>query len=195
MKVIINRFITVLALVALSSLMLTRCFKNDGNNPEVKADNIFYQKINDTLVGIMKDTLDIFSNSAHSIFEIYRASKSVQSTFAVQIYNKPTGVLCNCGHDFLCRSAKGFLYPVNYGDFITGNGLWGSSDSTYRLNDFTGKGEKYMGLQQISFPFGFTDYCYGWVKLYCSSRNDTLIIIDYAINRTKNNGIKAGQMN
>ena len=171
------------------------CIKDQSNNITVPPDDIYYQKLNDTLIGVKNDTLNIFSSSALAIFQIYKTGKSVKNIYGVRIQNKPTGILCDCGHDFLCVSSKGYLNALNYNDFITGNGLWGSLDSLYNLSDFSGKGERYLGFQFINFSSGISIYNYGWVKLYCSADNDTLIIIDYAGNRTANNGIKAEHRN
>jgi hypothetical protein len=171
------------------------CIKDDDNNVQIPPDNIYYQELNDTLIGATKDTLTFFSLATRSIFEIYRLSKSIENTYGARISNKPTHIFCDCGNDFLCKNSKGYLSALNYNDFVTENGLWGSNDSTYRFTDFTGKGQRYLGFRQISFPTGESYYCNGWIRIYLSARNDTLIIYDYAVNRTQNKGIKAGQKN
>jgi hypothetical protein len=57
--------------------------------------------------------------------------------------------------------------------------------------NFQGYGEKYLAIRAQAE----NGYKYGWLKLYCSKHNDTLKIIDFAINNTINNKIKAGQIN
>jgi hypothetical protein len=178
----------------LSGLVLLFIFSCDKPvSTPVSTDDIVYEQINDTIIGINKDTLNIFSSSALAIFEVYQNGKSSQIIYGAKIINKPTGFLCDCAHDFLCKSVKGSLNALNYNDFITGNAIWGSKDSSYSLADFIGKGERYLGFQCMYFPSGVSDYKYGWVRLYCSPKSDTLIIIDYALNRILNKGIKAGQ--
>jgi len=89
-----------------------------------------------------------------------------------------------------------YRYPdaLNLNDNISENGNWTNNTSVLgtflNAGQFQGRGERYLGIRFIIE----NDYKYGWIKLYCSTHNDTLRIIDFAYNDTENNLIKAGQI-
>jgi hypothetical protein len=90
-----------------------------------------------------------------------------------------------------------YKYPdaLNYNDEISENGNWTTETAVLgtflNAGNFQGYGEKYLAIRAKADK----GYKYGWLKLYCSKHNDTLKIIDFAVNNTINNKIKAGQTN
>lgn len=95
--------------------------------------------------------------------------------------------------EILDNSTYGYPDALNYMQEINSNGYWSTKHSVLgtflNAGQFQGKGEKYLAFRKNKNG----NYNYGWVKLYCSQHNDTLKIIDFAINLTSNNKILAGK--
>lgn len=89
-----------------------------------------------------------------------------------------------------------YKYPdgLNYNDEISESGNWTNQTSVLgtflNAGNFQGNGAKYLGVR-LPTNDGFN---YGWIKIYCSQHNDTLKIIDFGVNQTANQKIKAGQV-
>lgn len=98
--------------------------------------------------------------------------------------------------ELLDNSTYGYPDALNHDDLINDNHHW-SQDENYVLGtfleagQFKGAGEKYLGMR---IPDADGSYNYGWIKVYCSAKNDTLKVIQYAYNSNPDSPIKAGQL-
>lgn len=152
-------------------------------------DLIAYKSIDTTFVGLYTYELDFQGDSEvelsfHS--EIVHDNIEGHDTIAVVIHT-------NNSTDLYDNSNYGFITPLDYGTTIGKNDNWYNSDgllATFNNSAlFDGQGFKYVG-----YRFYDTDgYYYGWIQIYISEHNDSLIIRDYAFNPNINNRIKAGE--
>jgi hypothetical protein len=96
--------------------------------------------------------------------------------------------------ELLDNSTYGYVDAMDLNDVINKNGNWSTMTSVLgtfgNAGRFQGNGDKYLGIR---FPEG-ENYIYGWIQVYCSQHSDTLRIIDYAFNKTKNSSLLAGQV-
>lgn len=95
--------------------------------------------------------------------------------------------------DLLDNSTYGYADALNKDVLIDASGNW--TTSTVVLGTFAGAGQfNGQGEKYLAFRFkNETDYNYGWVKLYCSTHNDTLRVISAGYNETANIEIMAGE--
>ena len=100
----------------------------------------------------------------------------------------------DCSNSFLNESNAGVPKALDENTVISDVGLWGTTDGKYDLVQFTGKGVKYLGMTTESISANVNSKRYAWIRIYCSSGNDTLKIIDWAYNNVAYKSIKAGQM-
>jgi len=98
--------------------------------------------------------------------------------------------------ELLDNSTWGYPDALEFNEEINENGHWDSHENNV-LGTFLGigefgisSGERYLGIRFNRDGH----YNYGWIKLYCSQHNDTLIIIDFAYNTVLDSYIKAGQL-
>lgn len=172
-------------------VLLTCCQKNSKVN-EIP-DMIVYSGINKTLINIKKDS--VILSCSYVIFEIYKNPKAgTPDSLSVRITRNSPIPIGDCGNLFLNKSDAGYPAALNENMDISDIGIWGSTDGQYNLSEFTGKGEKYLGMMTESILNGVNSKRYAWIRIYCSSDNDTLKIIDWAYNNVAYKSIKAGQM-
>jgi len=151
------------------------------NNP----DKIYYSTVDKILIKESADTVDRF------VFEIYKVGDSLRTRLRYVVDN----ILGDGGHELLYEVNSGNILLFNLNDVISGQNRWDDTitSNNFSLNNFSGQGNKYIGFRNFSFPDGKTRYCYGWYQIMNSINNDTLKIIDMAVNQTEGNSIKAGQ--
>lgn len=184
-----KRIISIIA-GGLLIVLLTCCQKNTTVN-EIP-DMIVYSGINKTLINIKKDS--VILSCSYVLFEIYKNPEpGTPDSLSVRITRNSLNILGDCGNSFLNKSAVGFAAALNENMIISDIGTWGSTDGQYNLSEFMGKGEKYLGMMTVSILNGINSKRYAWIRIYCSSHNDTLKIIDWAYNNVAYKSIKAGQ--
>ncbi len=96
--------------------------------------------------------------------------------------------------ELLDNSTWGYPDALEADQVINNNAYWDSHINNIlgtfqNIGNFQGQGYRFLG-------FRFTNnghYKYGWIKLYCSLHNDTLIVDSYAYNNIEDSSILAGQ--
>jgi len=174
--------------ILLIGMFLTGC---DNKSPEkLPDDKIIYSKIDQIIFGLNKDTIDFIPLCGALIFEIYRNS-NLKSTDTLSMKVNDHSYDVNCFHGFCVNSSNFDLTTLSENIDIPYSSFWGNPGNVFSLENFAGKGEKFIG---VSFIYG-SQINYAWIKIYCSLHNDTLKIIDWAYNQTVNGRIKTGQKN
>ena len=159
--------------------IITAC--EDRDHP--KPDYIVYTEINDTVNVSESDTLynDL-------IFNISNDSDGLHAYIINFDYTDMLGVFY---YSFLIVDDKDAILILNKNDTINSSKEWKTGVKKLYLDQFAGKGEKYIGYcDRTDVP----QYCYGWIKISLSTDKKTLLIISRAINKAKENAILAGQM-
>jgi hypothetical protein len=124
------------------------------------------------------------------IFEIIE-SNTFEETAIITSNNET--VLCDGFDNILANPDNEKVTPLNENQKIYEIGNWkGVQEKS--LEEFAGKGEKYIGYRSAFFPSGITNYNYGWIRVELSSDQKTLKIIDRATNYTENKYIRTGQV-
>jgi hypothetical protein len=175
---------------ALLILSLASCSKN---TPVADVpDEIIYSGINKTIVNIHKDSVPLACG--YVVFEIYKDSLAgTPDSLAVRIVQNSAIIVGDCGNSFLNKSVAGVPEALNTNTVISDVGVWGTTNGKYNLKQFTGRGEKYLGILTESFNGNVMSKRYGWIRINCSAGNDSLKIMDWAYNNTAYKSIKAGQ--
>lgn len=95
--------------------------------------------------------------------------------------------------EILDNSTYGYADAIQKDATINATGNWTNSKvvlGTFAgAGQFNGQGEKYLGIRLI----GANEIYYGWVKLYCSTHNDTLKVISIGYNESAGDDIFAGE--
>lgn len=173
------KFIICLSLV----LFITAC--EDRDHP--KPDYIVYYEINDTVA--MFDSYNIF---IYTYFTVNETNDGNTKSFLHYIIPNEIGIGITVSYDFLIDNNQFVL--LNEGDAISSVKVYSTKDTVY-LDEFAGKGEKYIGYKMENHIGGGSLYhCYGWIKVSLSADKKKLHIIGKAINESKENAILAGQM-
>jgi len=162
---------------------LFSCDKTE-NLPE---DNIIFKSINKTITELVNDSID--GTCKNLIFEIIELNQS-QNTAIIRLNNEM--IECDGFSNILANSNTGNALPLDENQKISEIDNWDNSNGIC-LDNFAGKGEKYIGYRSGFFPSGVTNYNYGWIKIDLSSDKKILKIINRATNYTENKYIKAGQ--
>lgn len=157
-------------------------------------DQISYREINKPMYGVTKDSVSIGCYS--TIFEIQRNTNPASiDSFKIFLKSSNIILLGDCGIEYFVTSTNK-LTCLFMGNAISQHSQWYSSENAlFSLEDFKGKGEKYIGFRTSSisnYP-NQKDYCYGWVCIELNAKSDSLKIIDFALNETKNKSIMTGQ--
>ncbi len=173
--------------VLLSSLFLSACKEKDTPQP---IDNISYHAIDKTIVAGQIDSLNTMGYSP-LYFKIDTSNHAIH----VYGYEKRDTVVYSCdGFSASFVSVdKHHFQMLNKNETIDKSGFWGGAVDTLSLDDFAGKGKKYIGKLSVYYPSGVDEFYYGWVGIELSADKRELKIIDAASNRTMGRSIKAGQ--
>jgi hypothetical protein len=150
-------------------------------------DNIISKSINKTITELVNDSID--GTCKKLIFEIKKLNQS-ENTAIIRVNNE--AILCDGFSNILVNSNTGNALPLDKNQKISETDNWENPNGIC-LDDFAGKGEKYIGYRSGFFPSGVTNYNYGWIKIDLSSDKKILKIINRATNYTENKYIKAGQ--
>ena len=176
----IFKFTFLIALI----ISLLSCDKTE----DLPENKIIYNSINKTITKLVNDS--IAGVCKNLIFEIKEVNQSENTAIIRLNYEM---ICCDGFSNILANSNTGNALPLNKNQKISEINNWKSSNGIC-LDDFAGKGEKYIGYRSGFYPSGVTNYNYGWIKIDLSSDKKTLKIIDRATNYTENKYIKAGQI-
>jgi len=174
----------ILSVVAMVGGLFFSCNKSEV----LPADSIISTEINKTITLSNPDS--IVGTCKNLIFEI-KETKLSENTVIIRLNDEL--ITCDGFSNILANTATGDALPLNENQEISEKDNWGSSNGIC-LDDFAGKGEKYIGYRSGVFASGVTNYNYGWIKIELSSDKKILKIIDRATNYTDNKFIKTGQI-
>ncbi len=163
-------------------------FFSCNKSEELPPDNIIFTEINKTITLSNPDSIS--GTCKNLIFEVKEVSSS--DIIAIIRLNDEL-ILCDGYNNILANSTTGNALPIDENQKISETDNWRSSKGI-SIDDFAGKGEKYIGYRSGFFPSGVTNYNYGWIKIELSTDKSTLKIIDRATNYTENKFIKTGQI-
>lgn len=166
------------------TLMIFSCNKSS----DVIQDNIIFNQINKTVTASHPDSID--GACKNLIFKVQILN---QSDNTVVIRTNKEGIFCDGFNNILADSNTGRVLTLNENQKISENGDWKSANGIC-LDEFAGKGEKFIGYRSGFYPSGVTNYNYGWIKIELSSDKKTLKIIERAMNYTENKSINTGQL-
>lgn len=162
------------------------------NIKELPADNITYSAINKTITLSQPDTIE--GVGAHDlVFEINETDESVYTATVREINENYFGDVFN---RILTNRGSGNVLPLSENLKLYEESNWDGIgyNSGRCLDEFAGRGEKYIGYCRGFFPSGIINYKYGWIKIELSADKSTMTIIDRAVNHTENKNIKTGQV-
>ncbi len=163
--------------------MLTAC--KDREHP--KPDYITYYEINDTVT--LSENYNIYN---YAYFTVGELNDGNTRSFLQYIVPDTIPLGITNSYDLLINNNQ--FIVLNEGDTISSKKYFSSKDTVY-LDNFAGKGEKYIGcVMENAIGGGSIYHCYGWIKISLSADKKTLHIIGRAINDSKENSILAGQM-
>ncbi len=175
--------IKLLYVIAIVEL-LSSCNKSD----DLPDDNIIFTEINKSITFSNPDS--IRGTCKDLIFEI-KETNSSEITVLIRLNDEL--IDCNGFNNILANSASGEVLILDENQKVSENDNWDNANAIC-LNEFAGKGEKYIGYRSGFFPSGVTNYRYGWIKIELSSDKRTLKLINRATNYTVNKFIKTGQI-
>lgn len=157
-------------------------------------DQINYHEINKLLSGISKDS--IYISCYPIIIEIKLNPDTSSSDSLLAFIKYPAQIpLGDCGIQYFSDTLSNRLKCLAVNNTISQYSQWSTStEHTLSLDDFKGKGEKYIGFRilTLSYP-NHIDYSYGWIRVELSANNDSLRIINFANNTTINKSILTAQ--
>jgi hypothetical protein len=151
-------------------------------------DNILYTDINKSVSYHQKDSIS--GTCKDLVFEIINNGLTGYSAILSQ---NDVVWLCDGFNSILLDSLNGQVSVLNENEVISNEGYWGYVNDL-KLDNFAGKGPKYIGYRPGFYPSGVTHYQYGWIKVELTPNRDTLRVISTAINNTSDKSIIAGQL-
>ncbi len=176
---------TLNALIIISiTMMLFSCNKSG----EIIPDKIIFNEIDKTITASHSDSIE--GTCKDLIFNIQVLNQS-DNTAVIRLNN--VFITCDGFNSILANSSTGKVLTLNENQEISENGDWKSANGIC-LDEFAGKGEKFIGYRSGFFPSGVTNYNYGWIKIELSSDKKTLRIIERATNYAENKSINSGQL-
>lgn len=156
-------------------------------------DSILTGKINAQVVSTGSKSFDLNNDKLFDLsFEIidlnlFNINKLPESFDSLAVRVAPATL------EILDNSTYQYADALNANYNVNSSGNWSSMTCVLGTfgdaGQFKGKGEKYLGIRIAKDK----SYLYGWIKLYCSQKNDTLRIIEYAYNQQLGSEIKTGQ--
>ncbi|MEA2041406.1 MAG: hypothetical protein U9N85_02485 [Bacteroidota bacterium] len=171
----------------LIGIVITGLFFSCNKTEDLPADRIMFVELDKIITFSNPDS--ICGTCKDLIFEIEKINSS-ENTAIVKLNDKM--IDCDGFDNIRADSDNGNVLLFDVNKVISENGNWKNVNGIC-LDEFAGKGEKYIGYRSGFYPSGFTNYNYGWIKIELSSDKKTLKIIDRATNYTENKFIKAGQ--
>lgn len=170
----------------LSLVILAVFLSSCGDNIDMPEDDIVYSEINKIVTVSSIDSID--GGCKYLTFKIDTNNVAREQ---VLIYKKLDTLLDCDGYSQLVSSNTNMLDIINKDEIISESNSW-NRDTVY-IDNFAGKGEKYIGYRAVSYGSS-TRYYYGWIKVELSADKSLLKIISRADNLTEGNSIKAGQL-
>lgn len=168
------------------SIILTMLLSSCNDKIEMPEDVIVYSEIN-KIVNVSNADSVITTRIALA-FEIDTCKESNKQVMVYRIIDSIS--ICN-GYEQIAIFEDKTTYMFNKSDIIPGNNLW--ADDLAYLDNFAGKGEKFIGYRAVAYDSS-TRYYYSWIKVELSADKRLLKIISRADNLTESNPIKAGQI-
>jgi hypothetical protein len=169
-------------------VIVSGLFFSCNKSEELPPDNIIFTEINKTITLSNPDS--ILGTCKDLIFEI-KETNSFENAVIIRLNDEL--ILCDGFNNILSNSDNGNVLTLDENQKVSDNDNWKSANGIC-LDEFAGKGEKYIGYRSGFFPSGVTNYNYGWIKIELSSDKKTLKIIDRATNYTENKYIQTGQI-
>lgn len=156
---------------------------------EMPADDIIYSEI--TKIVTVANADSVITTRIALAFKIDTCNENNKQVMIYRIIDSIGE--CN-GYQQIAISANNSAYMFSNNDIIPENNLW-SGDVAY-LDDFAGKGEKFISYRAVATYSGPNQekYYYSWIKVELSADKSQLKIISRADNLTEGNPIKAGQI-
>ncbi len=176
-----NTLFTLLLL----SIFLIGCKESETAKP---SDNIVYEQINKTVTYPEKDTV---RGACRKL--IFLIVDSTPNGFHA-VLKENTGIMeCSAFNSFLTDSLSSNMLVLDENVPVPPGGNWQGTGSGLILDNYAGKGQKFIGYRAYSYPDGVLAYRYGWIKVSLSAMHDTLRVISRATNNTYNQPIFTGQ--
>lgn len=155
---------------------------------ETVNDDIDFKALNKTIV--IQENDSISGTCKDLVFEVFSIN---QTDFSSTLKTNSEQIACDGYNNICTNSDTEKVVPLNGGFVISEMSHWtGVHDLS--LDDFAGKGEKYIGYRSCFFPSGIDNFHYGWIKISLSINKDTLEIISRATNHANYKSIKTGQV-
>jgi len=176
-----NYLLTIIG-SAMLCFQLTSCNKTEKQNDAIVFKNISKTIIapnTDSISGACKPIIIEFTNRGYN--------------YSININNSSIIIECDAFGRIVTDSKTNDIKVFNEGMSIDANQNW-TSIKDLNLDNFAGKGEKYIGYRFCEYPSGINHYYYEWIKIKLSVNRDTLEIISQAGNLTENNSINTGQL-
>ena len=151
-------------------------------------DNIIFEDVNKTIVSPEQDSISGICK--YLIFEIMPDD---QMEYSSTLKINDDLICCDGYNSILTDSDTEKVVPLDEHINISQDANW-SGIHDLSLNDFAGKGEKYIGYRSCFYPDGTNNYHFGWIKINLSANKDTLTIISRATNYTNNKAAHTGQI-
>lgn len=155
---------------------------------ELPEDEIIYSEINKIVTVANSDS--VITTRIALVFKI-DTCKDNNNNKQVAVYRIVDSLAVGDGYEQISTSDDKATYMFNKSDIIPGNNLW-ADDFAY-LDNFAGKGEKFIGYRAVATYNGLM-YYYSWIKVELSADKSQLRIISMADNLVEGNPIKAGQV-
>ena len=152
-------------------------------------DDIYFKTLNKTIVKQGNDSIS--GTCKDLVFEVISNNQTDFSS--ILRINSALGE-CDGYNSILTNSDGEKVVPLNVDFEISETSNWNRIHDL-SLDDFAGKGEKYIGYRSCFFPSGIDNFNYGWIKIRLSINKDTLAIISRATNHANYKSIKTGQIN
>lgn len=157
---------------------------NKTETPDTTND-IRFTEINKT---IYKLNYDSISGTCYDL--VFEITENKQQIYTGILKEHHTLLCCDGGNQIL-TDHHGYIKVFNMDDQISHHSDW-SYIQDLSLDNFAGKGEKYIAYRSHSFGDGNDHYHYGWIKIDLSEKQDTLKIINRASQKTESTLIHAG---
>ena len=177
-----RKFKFVYAVLILAAM--TACEKANNTKP----DKITFEQVNKTVTLTNSDSIS--GACQHLVFSV---AGNAADGFQAYISSDSVIMLCDGSDQFLVYETTNQIKALGENTEVSEHGTW-KRITWFSLDQFAGKGEKYVGYRILSFPDGNSKYYYGWIKLELSAGMENLKIINRATNYTEFNPITTGQV-
>lgn len=175
----------ILSGLCLLFLVTAACTKSD-DNPDAVID---LKNIDKTITFTHQDSIE--GTCKYTRFKIMMTEFGNHSP-QVDINLPAPDLMCDGFNSILADPVTSLVLVMKEGNPIYKHEAW-ISKNNLRLDNFAGRGEKFIGYRDVFFPTGEFQYRYGWIKVYVSADMDTIRIINMATNTTTGQMILAGQ--